>query len=153
MIVQKTKQQPKKSAACGGRLLVRFWGLKYNHFLDFPNKKYRYWVYLMEHIFSEVDVQGNTCFLIYSSSYLQSEAWLQRISMLCTSLVLYCIAVGPDWFSHADEKSPNRQTKLKYSTSPQVGAKKLIYCTIFIDVGSISYKIRVFHVEIESGYI
>ena len=38
MIVQKTKKLPKKSAAFGGRLLVLFWGLKYNHFLDFQNE-------------------------------------------------------------------------------------------------------------------
>ena len=56
MIVQKTKKQPKKSAPFGGGLLVLFWGLKYNHFLDFQNKKYRYWVYLMEHICFEVQL-------------------------------------------------------------------------------------------------
>ena len=32
------KKQPKKSAAFGSRLLVLFWGLKYNHFPDFHNK-------------------------------------------------------------------------------------------------------------------
>ena len=42
MIVQKTKQQPKKSAAFGGRLLVLFWGLKYSHFLGVQNKIYTY---------------------------------------------------------------------------------------------------------------
>ena len=56
MIVQKTKKWPKKSAAFGGGLLVPVLGLKYNHFLDFQNKKYRYWVYLMEHIFFDVRV-------------------------------------------------------------------------------------------------
>ena len=56
MIVQKTKKQPKKSAAFGGRLLVLFWGLKYSHFLGVQNKIYTYWVYLMEHICFEVQL-------------------------------------------------------------------------------------------------
>ena len=56
MIVQKTKTQPKKSAAFGVRLLALFWGLKYNHFLRVQDKIYTYWVYLMEHIFSEVQL-------------------------------------------------------------------------------------------------
>ena len=56
IIVQKTKKWPKKSAAFGGGLLVPFWDLKYNNFLDFQNKKYRYWVYLMEHICFEVQL-------------------------------------------------------------------------------------------------
>ena len=51
MIVQKTKKQPKKSAAFGGRLLVLFWGLKYSHLLEVQDKICTYWVYLMEHIF------------------------------------------------------------------------------------------------------
>ena len=38
MIVQKTKTQPKQSAAEGGRLLVLLWGLKYNHFLGAQNE-------------------------------------------------------------------------------------------------------------------
>ena len=38
MIVQMTKKQPKKSAAFGGRLLVLFWVLKYNHFLRVQDK-------------------------------------------------------------------------------------------------------------------
>ena len=46
----KDKNQPKKSAAFGGRLLVLFWGLKYSHFLEVQNNKWAYWVYLMEHI-------------------------------------------------------------------------------------------------------
>ena len=46
--VQKTKKQPKKSAAFGGRLLVLFGVLKYSHFLEVQNKIYTYWVYLME---------------------------------------------------------------------------------------------------------
>ena len=54
--VQKTKKQPKKSAAFGGRLLVLFWGLKYSHFLEVQNKIYTYWVYLMEHIFFGVQL-------------------------------------------------------------------------------------------------
>ena len=42
MTVQKTEKQPKKSAAFGGGLLVLFWGLKYNHFLEVQNKIYTY---------------------------------------------------------------------------------------------------------------
>ena len=56
MIVFKTPKEHKKSAAEGGGLLRLFFRLLYNHFLDFQNKKYRYWVYLMEHIFFEVQL-------------------------------------------------------------------------------------------------
>ena len=59
IIVFKTPTQHKKSAAEGGQLLrlfFLFFRLLYNHFLDFQNKKYRYWVYLMEHIFFEVQL-------------------------------------------------------------------------------------------------
>ena len=38
----KTEKKPKKSAAFGGRLLVLFWGLTYNHFLEVQNKIYTY---------------------------------------------------------------------------------------------------------------
>ena len=38
MTVQKTKKQPKKSAAFGDRLLVLFWGLKQSQFLEVQNK-------------------------------------------------------------------------------------------------------------------
>ena len=51
MTVQEKKKQPKKSSAFGGRLLELFWGLKYNHFLEFQNIIYTYWVHLMEHIY------------------------------------------------------------------------------------------------------
>ena len=56
MIVQKTKTQPKKSAAFGGRLLVRFWVL--NTIISWTHKikKHRYRVYLMEHIYFEVQL-------------------------------------------------------------------------------------------------
>ena len=50
MIVQKTKKLPKKSAAFGGRLLVLFWGLKYNHFLGVQNK-YTHIEYISWNIF------------------------------------------------------------------------------------------------------
>ena len=42
LTVQKTKKLPKKSAPFGGRLLVLFWGLKYNKFLEVQNKIYTY---------------------------------------------------------------------------------------------------------------
>ena len=86
MTVQKTKKkQPKKSAAFGGRLLVLFWDLKYNHFLDFQNKTYRYWVYLMEHMFFEVQL----CIKI---SIFKEKHVFDILIILClmTSLVLVC---------------------------------------------------------------
>ena len=49
MIVQKTKNTAEEVE--GGRLLVLFWGLKYNHFLGVQNKIYPYRVDLLEHIF------------------------------------------------------------------------------------------------------
>jgi len=42
MTVQKTKKQPKKSTAFGGRLLVLFRSLKYSHFLEFQKEIYTY---------------------------------------------------------------------------------------------------------------
>ena len=56
MIVFKTPKQHKKSAAEGGRLLRPCSCLLYNHFLRVQNKIYTYWVYLMEHIFFEVQL-------------------------------------------------------------------------------------------------
>ena len=52
MTEQKTKRQPKKSAAFGSRLLALLRGLKYSHFLEVQHKIYTYGVYLMENIFS-----------------------------------------------------------------------------------------------------
>ena len=56
MTVFKTSKQHKKSAAEGGRLLRLFFRLLYSHFLEVQNKIYTYWVYLMEHIFFEVQL-------------------------------------------------------------------------------------------------
>ena len=56
LTVQRTKKQPKKSAAFGGRLLVLFWELGYSQFLEVQNTIYTYSVYLMEHILFEVQL-------------------------------------------------------------------------------------------------
>ena len=55
-LYKRRTKRPKKSAAFGGRLLVLCWALKYNHFLGVQNKIYPYWVYLLEHIFFEVQL-------------------------------------------------------------------------------------------------
>ena len=55
-LYKRRKKWPKKSAAFGGRLLVPFWGLKYNHFLRVQNEICTYWVYLMEHMFFELQL-------------------------------------------------------------------------------------------------
>ena len=56
MIVFKTSKQHKKSAAEGGGLLRLFFCLLYNHFLRVQNEICTYWVYLMEHIFFELQL-------------------------------------------------------------------------------------------------
>ena len=56
MTVFKTSTQHKKSAVEGGGLLRLFFRLSYNHFLRVQNEICTYWVYLMEHIFFEVQL-------------------------------------------------------------------------------------------------
>ena len=56
MIVIKTSTQHKNSAAFGGGLLRLFFCLLYNHFLRVQNQICTYWVYLMEHIFFELQL-------------------------------------------------------------------------------------------------
>ena len=48
----RTRSRPPKAADFFGC----FFRLLYNHFLDFQNNTYRYWVYLMEHIFFEAQL-------------------------------------------------------------------------------------------------
>ena len=52
MTIQKTEKMSKSV----GQLLVLFWRLKYNHFLRVQNEICTYWVYLMEHIFFELQL-------------------------------------------------------------------------------------------------
>ena len=88
--VFKTSTHPKKSAAEGGRLLRSFFRLLYNHFLDFQNRKYRYWVYLMEHIFFDVQLCIKISFFkefcenwyTYHPVFSRRPVWNARTSIL-----------------------------------------------------------------------
>ena len=85
VLVRKTKKRPKKSAAFGGRLLVLFWGLKYNHLLRVRNEIYTYLVCLMEHMCFEV--QLCTKILMFNDFLLRYFGFPARSSLGAQLLV------------------------------------------------------------------